>query len=77
MDSFNKAMEISKGKYFLAQYYFAKYYAVRVQDKNLFSELIADIIRRDPRELSDSCLINSVIQKKARRLQEKENDLFF
>ena len=77
MDSFNKAMEISKGKYFLAQYYFAKYYAVRVQDKNLFSELIADIIRRDPRELSDSCLINSIIQKKARRLQEKENDLFF
>jgi tetratricopeptide (TPR) repeat protein len=73
---FQDAMDFSQGKYFLAQYYFARYYAVRVQDRDLFSALIDGIIQGDPTELKEACLINSVIQEKARRLNEKIDELF-
>ncbi len=73
---FEKALKLSNRKYFLAQYSFARYYAVRVQDKTLFSELIQEIEQGDPGGLSDVCLINAVIQEKARQLEEKVDDLF-
>jgi len=73
---FEKAMEISRGKSFLVQYLFAYYYAVRVQDKNLFLKLIDDIAIGEPHDLKDICLINSVIQQKAARLKKKVNELF-
>ncbi|MBW1862063.1 MAG: hypothetical protein JRJ02_06780 [Deltaproteobacteria bacterium] len=73
---FEKSLELSRGKFFLAQYYFAKYYAVRVQDKKLFFELIRDITNRDPHELKDVCLINRVIQHKAEQLKKMADELF-
>ena len=73
---FEKSLELSRRKFFLAQYYFAKYYAVRVQDKKLFFELIRDITNRDPHELKDVCLINRVIQHKAEQLKKMADELF-
>jgi len=73
---FERAMKMSKGKFFFAQYYFARYYAVRVQDKKLFLNLIQEITDGNPGELKDVCLINSVIQQKAKLLKEKVEELF-
>lgn len=74
---FEKALKLTNRKFFLAQYYFARYYAVRVQDRALFSKLLKEIIRGDPTGLNDVCLINSVIYGKARHLMDKADDLFF
>jgi len=76
-EDFENALQLSHGKFFLAQYYFAKYYAVRVQDKKLFLELIGEIIHENPRELEDVCLINTVIQQKAKHLREMGDEFFF
>ncbi|MBW2609052.1 MAG: hypothetical protein JRC68_01765 [Deltaproteobacteria bacterium] len=73
---FEKALNLSDRKYFLAQYYFARYYAVRVQDRELFSKLIKEIIQGDPYELRDVCLINRVMHVKAQKLREMSDELF-
>ncbi len=75
-EHFEKALQLSHGKFFLAQYYFARYYAVRIQDKALFLKLTGDIEKMDPDELRDVCLINSVTQQKAKQLREMVGELF-
>ncbi len=76
-EHFDKALQLSHGKFLLAQYYSARYYAVRVQDKGLFLRLIGEIERMNPGELRDVCLINSVTQHKAKRLREMVDEFFF
>jgi hypothetical protein len=73
---FEKAMQVSKGKFFLVHYYFARYYAVRTQDKELFLTLIKQVTQGHPGELKEVCLINSVMKEKARKLLETTEDLF-
>jgi tetratricopeptide (TPR) repeat protein len=74
---FEKAIGVNNGKFLLAQYYFAKYYAVRVQDKELFLKLIKEVEGRPSDGLKEVCLINAVMKKKAKRLMEMSEDLFF
>ena len=73
---FEKAMEVSKGKFYFVQYYFARYYAVRIQDRQLFRKLAQDAVQGHPGELKDACLINSVMQQKAKKLLNMTEDLF-
>jgi tetratricopeptide (TPR) repeat protein len=73
---FEQAMQETHGKFYLAQVYFAKYYAVRVQDKELFVRTLAEVIHGNPRELQDVCLINRVMQSKAQELAKQTEDLF-
>jgi hypothetical protein len=73
---FEKAMQVNKGKFFLVHYYFARYYAVRTQDRELFLTLIQKVMKRHPGELKEACLINSVMKERARRLLEMTEDLF-
>ena len=74
---FDKALNLSDGKFLLTHYYFARYYAVRVQNKKLFFDLIKKITGSNPHELKDVCLINTVIQRKAERLKKMGDELFF
>ena len=73
---FEKAMEVSKGKFYFVQYYFARYYAVRIQDRRLFQKLAQEAVHGHPSELKDACLINSVMQQKAKKLLNMTEDLF-
>ena len=75
-EHFDKALQLSHGKFFLAQYYFARYYAVRVQDKALFLRLTGEIEKMNPRDLRDVCLINSVMQRKAIGLRDMVDEFF-
>ncbi|MFC1866849.1 TRAP transporter TatT component family protein [Thermodesulfobacteriota bacterium] len=74
---FEKALTLGKRKFFLAHYYYAKYYAVRIQDRGLFDRLIGEISRGDPGELKEVCLINTVIREKAEELKETADELFY
>jgi tetratricopeptide (TPR) repeat protein len=76
-NNFEKALDLSNRKFFLAHYYYARYYATRVQDINLFNSLLDEIIQGDSGGIKDACLINSVIQEKAKELKEKAEELFF
>lgn len=74
---FEKALALSDRKFFLGTFYLAKYYAVRVQNRALFLELINEISQGNPQALGDVCLMNTVIQAKALRLKDMAEDLFF
>ncbi|MGD2124570.1 MAG: TRAP transporter TatT component family protein [Desulfobacteraceae bacterium] len=73
---FEEAIELSDRKFFLVQYYFARYYAVRVQAKELFLDLLEEIIDGNPKELKDVCLINRIMQREARNLKKQVDELF-
>ena len=73
---FDKAIQLSDGKFLLAHYYFARYYAVRVQNKNLFLKLIDEIQNASSDNLNEVCLINAVVKQKSKRLAEMSEDLF-
>jgi hypothetical protein len=74
---FQEALTRGGRKFFLAQYAFARYYAVRVQDKALFILLLREILDRNPQELKETCLINTVMQREAATLLRETDDLFF
>jgi tetratricopeptide (TPR) repeat protein len=74
---FEKAMNLTQGAFFLAPYMFARYYAVRVQDKELFRKLIEEIVATPAEKLKDICLINAAMKQKALRLKRISEDLFF
>jgi tetratricopeptide (TPR) repeat protein len=73
---FEEALKLSNRKFFLAQYYFARYYAVRVQDRALFTSLLREIAHGNPETLKDVCLINRIMQQRALELEKKADDLF-
>jgi tetratricopeptide (TPR) repeat protein len=73
---FEQAKLKNHGNFFLAQVYFAKYYAVRVQDKELFESTLAEVIRANPSNLKEVCLINKVMQTRAQELVKQAEDLF-
>lgn len=74
---FEKALALADRKFFLAQYYYARYYAPREQDKALFFELLEEITQGEPNSLSDVCLINTVMKSRAGPLQEMADEFFF
>ena len=73
---FEKAMKVSEGKFYFVHYYFARYYAVRIQDRRLFQELVQVVVQGNPSELKEVCLINTVMKQKAMKLLEMTEDLF-
>ena len=75
-ENFERAMQLGKGRFFLAHYYFARYYAVTVQDKTLFQKLIKEVQDTPSDVIQDVCLINAVMKQKTNRLQDMEEDLF-
>ena len=76
-DYFTRAMAASDGAFFLAPFYYAKYYAVRVQDKALFLDLIRRVEQGQPDHLKEVCLINAAVQQKIKGLKETTDELFF
>jgi tetratricopeptide (TPR) repeat protein len=73
---FEEALKLSNRKFFLAQYYFARYYAVRIQDRALFTSLLGEIANGNSETLEDVCLINRIMQQRALELEKKADDLF-
>lgn len=77
LSHFEAALRSSGGRFFLTQVFFARYYAVRVQDKVLFEKLLEGVTQGDPGELKDVCLINQVMLQRAEALKRQKDDLFF
>jgi len=73
---FDKAFEISDSKFLPWHYLYAKYYAVRIQDRELFIETLNKIISAPEDLLPEKSFANEATKEKAKRLLEKV-DLFF
>jgi len=67
---YEKEKEISGGKFVLADFYMAKYYAVGKQDKKLFDELITSI-RETKDDVIPENLLTLMAKRKAEVLAEK------
>jgi tetratricopeptide (TPR) repeat protein len=73
---FEKAIAGNHGRFLLAKLYFARYYAVRVQDRALFVRLLDEIEQTDPDLLGEVCLLNAAARFQARGLRGQLDDLF-
>jgi tetratricopeptide (TPR) repeat protein len=73
---FEQALQETHREFYLAQVYFAKYYAVRVQDKELFTRTLGEVLQGNASNLKEVCLINRVMQRRAKELAKQAEELF-
>jgi hypothetical protein len=73
---FERALDIGKGKFFMAHVYYAMSYAVQVQDKGLFSSLLQKVEEGSLEVLPEQRLANAIAKRKAKKLLETVSDLF-
>jgi hypothetical protein len=76
-ECFEKAVKAGEGRFFMAQVYFARFYAVRIQDRALFDRLIKEVLDTDGNLQDDRCLVNAVMRQRAKRLAEEAEALFY
>jgi hypothetical protein len=73
--AYDAVERISGGKFAMADFYMAKFYAVQTQDKALFEKMVGNIDSM-PDDAIPEELFTSVAKKKAAVLLKKEGDLF-
>lgn len=73
---FDKAMQISDGKFLFVQYFYAKTYAYQIQDKELFVNTLNEIIAADPHILPGMELPNALAKERAKKLLLDADILF-
>ncbi len=75
-EHFERALGLNGGKFLLTYVYYARSYAVQMQDSVLFGKLLTAVDTASIDVLPEARLSNAVAQKKAKLLREKINDLF-
>jgi len=73
---FERALALSNGTFLLVHYYFARYYAVQVQNKDLFLRLLEEIESSPADGLKEVCLINAVIKQRVQGVRQLSGELF-
>ncbi len=74
---FEKCFSISHNKFLLAHVYMAKSYCVQTQNKELFQQLLTTVDTTSLDVLPEQKLVNAIAKRKAKKLSEKIDDLFF
>jgi hypothetical protein len=74
---FEKCFEIGQNKFVLPHLYMAKSYCVQMQDKALFERLLTTIDEASLDALPEQRLVNAIAKRKAKRLAERTDELFF
>jgi hypothetical protein len=75
-DYFDRATKITGGKFLLTYVYYAKTYAVQIQDQELFEALLKKVDEAPADILPEARLTNAIAKKKAKILREHINELF-
>lgn len=75
-DYFERCLAINGGKFLMAQVFYAKTFAVQVQDQQLYEVLLKKVIDAPPDILPSARFPNAVAKQKAQRLLAKSNELF-
>ncbi len=72
-----RAVEISNGKYLMAKFFLARYYAVPAQDKEFFERVLQEILSAPPDLFPEQRLANELAKRRAERWLSRTNELFF
>jgi hypothetical protein len=75
-ESFAEALRISQGRFFLRDYFFAKYYCYRMQDSEAFEKSLLGVIHGSEAVLPRYRLLNAIAKEKAKRLLQQKDDIF-
>lgn len=75
-ECFERAIEISGGRLLVARFMFARYYAVAVQDAELFDAQLKAVADADPDILPEQRLMNTIVKQKSAALYE-ERPMYF
>jgi hypothetical protein len=73
---FDRAAELTNGKFLLTYVYYAKTYAVQIQDQGLFETLLKKVDDAPVDILPEARLSNTIAKRKAKLLRERINELF-
>ena len=73
---FDRAAELTGGKFLLTYVYYAKTYAVQTQDQGLFEALLKKVDDAPIDILPEARLSNAIAKRKAKLLREHINELF-
>ncbi len=75
-ENFDRAISLSDGKFLLAHYFYAKFYAYRIQDDELFERALNEVISQRCDVLPEYQLLNAIAKEKATRLLGEIDELF-
>lgn len=73
---FDKAITISNGNFLMHHFFYAKFYAVRTQDKDLYINLLEHVIDMPEDTLPEYCAITNLCKMKAKKLLGAADDYF-
>lgn len=73
---FERAVELTDGKFLLAKVYFARRYAVITQNRDLFQNTLVEVLRTDPAIWPDQRLANEIAHRRAHRYLNQEKEWF-
>ena len=74
-EHFERAIEISDGKFLMAKVYYAQYYAVTTLNEELFDELLQNVENAPTDIMPGYELMTSIAKRKAKDLMAKKDDL--
>ncbi len=75
-ENFDRAVELTSGKFLLTKVFYAQYYAVQTQDRELFESLLGEVIAAPDDVLAGQSLATRVAKQKAKRLLSDADSLF-
>lgn len=73
---FQKAFEISEGKFLLANVFYARYYATLIVDEALFEQELRKVLETPSDAIPEAALMNEIAKAKARRLLKDKSKYF-
>jgi hypothetical protein len=75
-EHFEKNLQITEGKFLMTYVYYAKYYAAKTLDEDLFDEFIVKIENTQADVLPGYQFLNMIAKKKAKYLKELRDEWF-
>jgi hypothetical protein len=75
-DHFNKCFQYADEKFLLPYVYYAKYFATRQFDEELFDQTLQKVLNADDDILIEQRLPNAIAKSKAQRLLAEKEELF-
>jgi hypothetical protein len=76
LENFERAFEVSQGRFLLAKYLYSRYYCYRIQDADEFESTLEWILAQQLPIYPDHRLLNEIAKRKANRLLREKDELF-
>lgn len=73
---FDRAFALGGNSFLMSRFFYARYYAYRMMDRDLFTETLEGIINAAPVENDPYRLLNLITVEKSHQLLEEADDLF-